>query len=74
MRPVSHCATYLALLFASIIVLAAKAEAGPSHQRAVDRSTSYSPDQRFWRFAKSDGSCAVYVHRRTGQRRTFCDE
>ena len=39
----------------------------------VDRSTSSSPDTRFWRFVRDDGSCAVYVHRQTGQRRTFCD-
>jgi hypothetical protein len=57
-----------------MIALAAQAEAAGRYQRPVDRSTSYSPDQRFWKFVKGDGSCAVYAHRRTGHRRTFCDE
>ena len=39
-----------------------------------DRSTSTAPDRRYWRFSRSDGSCAIYVHRRTGQQRTFCDD
>jgi len=53
---------------------------GPSRGRdgpppaSPDRSTSYAPDRRYWRFYRSDGSCAVYVHRQTGKRRTFCDE
>jgi hypothetical protein len=42
--------------------------------RPVDRSTASSPDQRFWRLEKDEGSCAVYVHRSTGEKRTFCDE
>jgi len=74
MRPVSQCAACFALLLASMIALAATAEAREQYQRPLDRSTSYSPDQRFWRFVKGDGSCAIYVHRWTGQRRTFCDE
>jgi hypothetical protein len=73
MRPVSHCAICCAVLLAGLIAVAVQAEAAP-YQRPVDRSTSYSPDLRFWRYVKSDGSCAIYMHRRTGQRRTFCDE
>jgi hypothetical protein len=42
--------------------------------RPVDRSTASSPDQRFWRLEKDEGSCAVYVHRSTDEKRTFCDE
>jgi hypothetical protein len=42
--------------------------------RPVDSSTASSPDKRFWRLVKGEGSCAVYVHRSTGQKRTFCDE
>jgi hypothetical protein len=47
--------------------------AGGTRLPQVDRSTSSSPDTRFWRFIRDDGSCAVYVHRQTAQRRTLCD-
>jgi hypothetical protein len=57
-----------------VITLVATAGAGGQYQRPVDRSTSYLPDQRFWRFVKDEGLCAVYVNRLTGQKRTFCDE
>jgi hypothetical protein len=87
MRPI-HPPTAFAFLSISSVLLAANAEAaGPrrceispsgrvicSSPPAVDRSTSYSPDQRFWQFVKSDGSCAIYRHRDKGQTRTFCDE
>jgi hypothetical protein len=57
-----------------MITLVATAKAEGRYQRPVDRSTSYSPDLRFWRMWKDEGSCVVYVHRLTGQKRTFCDE
>ena len=74
MRPASHCATRFALVLASMITLVATADAEGRYQRPVDRSTSYSPDERFWRLWKDEGSCVVYVHRLTGKKRTFCDE
>jgi hypothetical protein len=74
MRPVSHCATCFALVLASMLTVVATAEAEGRYQRPVDRSTSTSPDLRFWRMVKDEGSCVVYAHRVTGQRRTFCDE
>jgi hypothetical protein len=74
MRPVLHCATRVALVLASMITLVATAEAEGRYQRPVERSTSTSPDLRFWRMVKDEGSCVVYAHRLTGQRRTFCDE
>jgi hypothetical protein len=74
MRSVSHCATRVALVLASMLTLVATAAAEGRYQRPVDRSTSTSPDLRFWRMVKDEGSCVVYAHRVTGQRRTFCDE
>lgn len=88
MRPIHHSQILFAVLTTGTVLLAANAEAaGPrrceitpggrvicSYPPAVDRSTSYSPDQRFWQFVKSDGSCAIYRHRDKGQTRTFCDE
>ena len=75
MRPESHCAACFALVLASMITLVATAKAEGRYQRPVDRSTtSTSPDLRLWRMVKDEGSCVVYVHRLTGQKRTFCDE
>lgn len=74
MRSVSHCTTRVALVLASMLTFVATAAAEGRYQRPVDRSTSTSPDLRFWRMVKDEGSCVVYAHRVTGQRRTFCDE
>jgi hypothetical protein len=74
MRQVSHCATCFALVLASMVALVATVKAEGRYQRPVDRSTSTSPDLRFWRMVKDEGSCVVYVHRVSGQKRTFCDE
>ena len=74
MRSVSHCATRVAVVLASMITLVATAEAEGRYQRPVDRFTSTSPDLRFWRMVRDEGSCVVYAHRVTGQKRTFCDE
>jgi len=57
-----------------MITLVATAEAEGRYQRPVDRSTFTSPDLRFWRMVRDEGSCVVYAHRVTGQKRTFCDE
>lgn len=90
MRPIPHCPISLAVLAAGTMLLAANAQAQTRRcdfssdgrtlklncatRPVIDRSTSTSPDQRFWRLVRGEGSCAVYAHRQTGQRRTFCDE